>query len=102
MRESGVRLFDEVSMIDYSIIKDYQSVILKIRIYEKGVKQNWLVNKKLLPGSLVALSYDDFKTITLCKVAERNNKRMNETSKKFQFIEIGVEVVISDLIGFID
>jgi len=44
----------------------------------------------------VAISSDNFNTIHLCQVVLRDNRKMNKTSRKYKFVEIGVEIVNSD------
>ena len=47
---------------------------MTLRIYERGNSGNWMTSKRLLPGSLVILSGDDFKNYEFFLVSDRNQK----------------------------
>ena len=70
-----MRLYDDVALLNISITRNSSDVNLTIRIYEK-YSGNWSSSKRLLPGSLVILSKDDFKTIEFFLVSDRDLREM--------------------------
>ena len=72
IRESGVRLFDDVQIIDLKLSSESSKALIRLRIYEGRYVQNWKVSKKLLPGSLISISSDGFKNIHIGLVALRD------------------------------
>lgn len=56
-------------------------------------KNNWVATKKLLVGSLIALSSDYDNSVLIGIVRARDNKKMNETQKDFGFVEIEIEIM---------
>lgn len=54
---------------------------------------DWRVCKKLLPGSLVLLSCDNFKSIFVGTIKQKDAITMNKTHKKFGFVPVNIQVV---------
>jgi hypothetical protein len=50
-----------------------------------------------MPGSLVLISPDKFKTILWGIIKHRDGKIMNKTSKKHHFVEIKIEIVMNSM-----
>ncbi|CDW74883.1 UNKNOWN [Stylonychia lemnae] len=95
LRDAGVKLYDEVALYNLTITRNSPDIAITLRIFEKG-KSNWMTSKKLLPGSLVIISKDEFKSFDFFLVSERNGKQMTETSKKFKFIDIQIQLITGD------
>ncbi|CDW78789.1 nfx1-type zinc finger-containing protein 1-like [Stylonychia lemnae] len=92
LREAGIRLYDNVALQDLAISKNCSDVTITLRVFEKG-KQNWLQSKKLLPGSLLILSSDNFKSMDFFLVCDRNSQEMARTSKYYHYAEITVQLL---------
>jgi hypothetical protein len=56
---------------------------------------DWRISKKLLNGSLVILSHDNFKSLVVGLIKNREAKEMNETHKKFGYVPINIEIIKS-------
>jgi hypothetical protein len=56
---------------------------------------DWRISKKLLPGSLVVLSDDYFKTLLIGVLKNTDSKQRNETHKKYGFIQVNIEILKS-------
>ena len=56
---------------------------------------DWRVSKKLLNGSLVILSHDNFRTLFIGIIKNREAKEMNETHKRFGYVSINIEIIKS-------
>eukprot|EP00347_Sterkiella_histriomuscorum_P006278 403353380 len=93
LRNSGCRVFENVSINDVIITRVHQGLTMIIRIYDDR-SQNWNSSKKLLPGSLLMISNDNFKSINFCIVVERDQRKMTETSRVHNFADITVELII--------
>ncbi|CDW79810.1 nfx1-type zinc finger-containing protein 1 [Stylonychia lemnae] len=89
--EAGVRYFQDVSLIGLAILPHFSSQVgLKIKINQ--IKSNeFLQSKLLLPGSLLVLSNDDFKTVEIFLVQDRNEFENDRNVKTFSYAEIVIE-----------
>lgn len=54
---------------------------------------DWRLSKKLLPGSLVSLSPDNFQTVFVGITQNRDPKQMNTTHKQYGYVNINIEIV---------
>ena len=60
---------------------------------------DWKISKKLLPGSLVILSHDNFLTIFVGLIKNRNANEMNETHRQYGYVSINIDIVKSTAAG---
>eukprot|EP00347_Sterkiella_histriomuscorum_P002994 403366003 len=95
MRNTGCRLYDNVVIQDVSTSRNSQEMVLTLRIFERR-NQNWLTSKRLLNGSLLMISKDNFNTLDFCIVADKDPKEMANTSLRFKFVDIQVQLIKSD------
>jgi hypothetical protein len=55
---------------------------------------DWRISKKLLPGSLVLLSTDEFNTnIFVGLLKNCDNKQRNETHKQLGYVAVNIEIL---------
>eukprot|EP00347_Sterkiella_histriomuscorum_P010451 403376237 len=95
MRNSGCRLYDNVVIQDFSTCRNSHEMVLTLRIFE-GRNQNWFA-KRLLNGSLLMISKDNFKTLDFCIVADKDYEEMAYTSQNYKFVDIQVQLVQTDI-----
>eukprot|EP00347_Sterkiella_histriomuscorum_P021254 403334658 len=95
LRNSGCRLFDNVTVNDVNITRVHQGLTMKLRIHDDRT-QNWVSSKRLLAGSLLMMSNDNFKSINFCIVVERDQRRMTETQRINHFADITVELILQE------
>eukprot|EP00347_Sterkiella_histriomuscorum_P007358 403349252 len=98
MRKSGCRLYDNVVIQDFNTSRNTQEMVLTLRIYEKRT-QKWLSSKRLLNGSLLMISRDNFQSIDFCIVAEKDAKEMEYTSHRFKYVDIQVQLIKTQIIN---
>ena len=92
-RDSGVRLYQNVEIRGIEAL-DYQGcVAFNLRISDKAINKNWVSSKKLLPGSLFIISFDNFMTHYVGIVKLRDGKKMSDTATKYRYIEFFAEVL---------
>ncbi|CDW91038.1 UNKNOWN [Stylonychia lemnae] len=96
MRDAGVRFYETTYLQNLSFTRNSPDVAITLRIYENG-KSNWNASKRLLPGSLIILSKDNFKTLNLFLVCDRDAKKMADTSKKYKYVEIKIQHVSNEI-----
>ncbi|CDW88188.1 UNKNOWN [Stylonychia lemnae] len=96
LREAGVRLYQSAYLQYLSFTRNSPDVAITLRIYEKG-RQNWNASKRLLPGSLMILSKDNFKTLNFFLVCDRDAQKMAITSSKYNYVEIKVQHISNEI-----
>ncbi|CDW71409.1 UNKNOWN [Stylonychia lemnae] len=96
LRDAGVRLYESAYLQYLSFTRNSPDVAITLRIYEKG-KSNWNASKRLLPGSLMILSKDNFKTLNFFLVCDRDAKQMAITSQKYNYVEIKVQHISNEI-----
>lgn len=56
---------------------------------------DWKISKKLLPGSLVVLSPDGFKTLFVGLLKNTDSVQRNETHKRYGYVGVNIEILNS-------
>ena len=93
-KESRIRLYENVEIRGIEAL-DYQGCLaFLLRISDKSVNYDWVQSKKLLPGSLFIISPDNFKTFYVGIVKLRDQLKMQNTVKKFKYVEIHAELLL--------
>lgn len=68
---------------------------MKLRFHFTRINRgySWNRAKKLMYGSLILLSSDNFETIYLAVIRDREGMEMNDTYKNYHYVDISIEFV---------
>ena len=69
--------------------------MLRLRFHFNHINRlySWNRAKKLMYGSLILLSSDNFETIYLAVIRDRDGMEMNDSYKRDHYVDISVEFV---------
>lgn len=92
LRDCQIKLYERLSILGVQAIEGCSCVELRLPTDKKRFV-DWRISKRLLPGSLVILSPDEFVTIFIGLVKNRDSKQMNFTHKTYGYVPINIEVL---------
>jgi hypothetical protein len=85
LKEKSVKLYDLMTIQSPDVLDGSKCIIYRVP-QNKNRFVDWRISKKLLPGSLVILSHDGFKTIFVALLKNCDAKQRNDTHRKFGYI----------------
>ena len=89
-----MKYYTQMFISNLEVIDGARCIQLKLSMDKKRFV-DWRISKKLLPGSLVVLSHDNFKNMFIGVLKNADSKQRNETHQKYGFISVNVEILKS-------
>ncbi|TNV87514.1 hypothetical protein FGO68_gene11469 [Halteria grandinella] len=91
-REASIKIHDSVYVNGVEAIDGVACIQFKISVNPKRFV-DWRISKKLLPGSLVIVSSDNFKSYFVGILKSKDAELMNKTHRQLGYVPINIQII---------
>ena len=95
IRDTNIKLHENLSIDGLEVIDGSSCIQFRLPTDKKRFL-DWRICKKLLPGSLVVLSPDNFRTLYIGLLLNSDARERNKTHQKYGYVAVNVEIIKSN------